>query len=61
VGAFSDRIEVDRFCALAKPDTIRRNEYNLYIPKYVDTSIPEKQIKLDAVAAKLSEIETKAR
>ena len=38
---YHNRLEVKRFSALASKMLIQENDYNLNIPRYVDTYIPE--------------------
>ena len=42
---------------LATMDEIKENEYNLNIPRYVDTFEKEEEIDLDAVQAELEKID----
>lgn len=48
-----DRVDVDKFAHVASKDEIIKNEYNLNIPRYVDTSEDEEEIILDDVRAKI--------
>lgn len=57
VAAYRDRQEVERFTHLAAPEEIRENDFNLNIPRYVDTFEPEPEVDLAAVTAELKEIE----
>lgn len=49
--------EVDKFAFSATPDDIRENDYNLNIPRYVDTFEPEPEIDIEAVQEEIEEIE----
>jgi type I restriction enzyme M protein len=46
---YRDRQDVDKYAHLASIDEIRENEYNLNIPRYVDTFEEEKPIDLDQI------------
>jgi len=54
---FRDRRKVDRFSNLVTRDEIAANDYNLNIPRYVDTFEKEGEIDLAAVTARLKAIE----
>lgn len=41
IDVYHNRLEVKRFSALVSQPRIRENDYNLNIPRYVDTYIPE--------------------
>ncbi|WP_295920133.1 N-6 DNA methylase, partial [uncultured Anaerovibrio sp.] len=47
----------DKFAHLATFEEIKENDYNLNIPRYVDTSEPEPEIDLDAVTADMESID----
>ncbi len=47
------------FAHVAKLTEIEENDYNLNIPRYVDTFEEEEPVDLDAVASDLAELETK--
>jgi type I restriction enzyme M protein len=57
VNTYAKRGEIDKFSHLATLDEIRENEYNLNIPRYVDTFEEEESIDLDAVVKELESIE----
>ncbi|EKO3555365.1 type I restriction-modification system subunit M [Vibrio fluvialis] len=59
VDAYSKRESVEKFAHVAKLTEIAENDYNLNIPRYVDTFEDEEQVDLDAVASDLAELETK--
>lgn len=59
VEAYSKRESVEKFSHVAKMSEIAENDYNLNIPRYVDTFEEEEAIGLDAVATDLTELETK--
>ena len=51
VGAYEARASVDKYAHLANPEEIKENDYNLNIPRYVDTFEEEEEIDLAAVIA----------
>ena len=51
----------DKYSYVAPLSEIADNEYNLNIPRYVDTFEEEAQIDLDAVANSISEITQKMK
>jgi type I restriction enzyme M protein len=59
VDAYQDRTTVARFSYRAPLSEVAENEYNLNIPRYVDTFVEEKPVDLDAVTAELQALEAK--
>ncbi|MCB5357824.1 type I restriction-modification system subunit M [Vibrio lentus] len=59
VEAYSKRELVDKYSHVAELSEIEENDYNLNIPRYVDTFEEEEAVDLDAVATDLTELETK--
>jgi type I restriction enzyme M protein len=49
VNTYRARVGVDKYAYLAKPEEIQGNDYNLNIPRYVDTFEAEQEIDLMAV------------
>ena len=47
---YKERKEIDKYSHRASLDEIRENEYNLNIPRYVDTFEPEPEVDIEAVA-----------
>lgn len=56
--AVKGRQDVDKFAHLASKQEIVDNDYNLNIPRYVDTSEPEPEIDLNEVYAELDAVES---
>lgn len=50
---YEKRKDVERYAHLAKFDEIEENDFNLNIPRYVDTFVPEPPVDLKKVAADL--------
>lgn len=64
--AYDARETVDKYAYLATPDEIKANDFNLNIPRYVDTFEEEEEIDLmavrkerEALKAEMAELETK--
>lgn len=55
VEAYRDRKDIDKFAHLATLEEIRDNDYNLNIPRYVDTSEEEEEIDIHEVLKKIEE------
>ena len=53
--AYMDRKDVDKFAHVASFDEIRENEFNLNIPRYVNTFEPEPEIDLAEVNKAMAE------
>ena len=58
VTTYEKREEIDKFSHLATLDEIRENDYNLNIPRYVDTFKEEELVDLDEVVNELEVIGT---
>lgn len=57
VETYRNRTEIEKYSHRASLEEIRENEYNLNIPRYVDTFEEEEPIDLDEVDSKLEEID----
>jgi len=57
---YRDRAEIDKYSHRASLDEIRENDFNLNIPRYVDTFEPEPEVDIDAVAGDLKSLAKKA-
>jgi type I restriction enzyme M protein len=57
VEAYWAREEKEKFAYVASPDEIAENDYNLNIPRYVDTFEPEDPIDLEEVQQEIDRIE----
>ena len=55
----SDFEEVDKYAYKATRAEIAENDFNLNIPRYVDTFEPEEPVDLEAVAGEIRELEAK--
>ena len=61
IDTYHAREEVEKFSHLASLDEIEENDYNLNIPRYVDTFEEEEPVDLDAVVKELESIEEEIR
>ncbi len=57
IDTYEKREEIDKYSHIATRDEIRENDYNLNIPRYVDTFEPEPEIDIDAVAAEIKQLD----
>lgn len=57
VATYQARETVDKYSYLASFDEIKDNDFNLNIPRYVDTFEEEAEIDIDAVQAEISQLE----
>jgi len=59
VGTYRSRKEIDKYSHRAKFSEIVENEFNLNIPRYVDTYEPEPEIDVAAAQKEIEDIEAK--
>ena len=57
VKTYTERKDVDKYCHIASMEEIENNDYNLNIPRYVDTSEAEPEIDINEVFKEISEID----
>lgn len=57
VSTYLNRDEIDKYSHAATLEEIKENDYNLNIPRYVDTFEEEEPVDLEAVAKRLKEID----
>lgn len=57
VKAYADRKEIDKYCHIATFEEIERNDYNLNIPRYVDTTEEEEAIDVKTVFKNLEKLD----
>jgi len=57
VNTYRNRETIDKYCYVANLAEIAENDYNLNIPRYVDTFEEEEPIDLEQVSATLKAIE----
>ncbi len=54
---YVDRKEIDKYSHLATLDEIKENDFNLNIPRYVDTFEEEEPVDIEAVAQELKKLQ----
>lgn len=54
--AYTDRVDVERFAHVASFEEIKANEFNLNIPRYVDTFEEEELIDIEEVQGNIGRI-----
>ena len=57
VNVYRDRQEIDKYTYLASFEEIEENDFNLNIPRYVDTFIEEEEIDIQAVQREVVDLE----
>ncbi len=57
IDTYKNRKQIDKYSYVALLDEVKENDYNLNIPRYVDTFEEEEQIDLDKVSNELKELE----
>lgn len=55
VNAYTERKNIDKYCHVATIDEIKENNYNLSIPRYVDTYVKEEVIDIEVASKELKE------
>ena len=58
VETYHNREDVDKYAHVATIEEIKENDYNLNIPRYVDTFEEEEVVPLTDIAKELNEIQT---
>ena len=58
---FIKRESVPKFSRVVSREEIRSNDYNLNIPRYVDTFEPEPEIDLNEVAAEIRKLQSEIK
>jgi type I restriction enzyme M protein len=59
--AFINRVDVEKYAKVATLQEVKDNDYNLNIPRYVDTFEAEAEIDLDAIAKQLQALEVESQ
>lgn len=57
VKTYIDRKEIEKYCHVAPLSEVKENEYNLNIPRYVDTFEEEEEVDIEKVQKELKEID----
>ena len=61
VDTYAKRISIDKYSYVASLDKVRENDYNLNIPRYVDTFEVEESVDIAVVASELKALETQMK
>jgi type I restriction enzyme M protein len=61
IDTYAKRVEIEKYSHRATREEIAANDYNLNIPRYVDTFEPEPEIDLAAVSQELRELDVKSQ
>jgi len=61
VETYAKRISIDKYSYIASLDKVRENDYNLNIPRYVDTFEEEESVDIEAIASELKTLETEMK
>ena len=57
IDTYKNRVEIEKYCHVAPLSEVAENEYNLNIPRYVDTFEEEEEIDIKAVQQELKQID----
>jgi len=61
VDTYANRVEIDKYSAIAKLEEVKANDYNLNIPRYVNTFVEAEQIDVNTVAERIQSIDEKMK
>ena len=61
IDAFTQRQNIDKYAKVATLQEVKDNDYNLNIPRYVDTFEAEDEVDLNAIAQQLKELEQQSQ
>ena len=59
VSTYRERKEIEKYSHCASLQEVKDNDYNLNIPRYVDTFEEEEEIDIKAVMSEIKELEAK--
>ena len=59
VDTYRERKEIEKYSHCASLQEVKENDYNLNIPRYVDTFEEEEEIDIKAVMSEIKELEAK--
>ena len=60
IETYEQRTDEDKYSHVATLDEIKENDYNLNIPRYVDTFEEEAEIDLDEVVAEIRKLDSES-
>ena len=61
IGTFEQRQDIEKYAKVATLQEVKDNDFNLNIPRYVDTFEAEAEIDLDAIAKQLQALEVESQ
>ena len=61
IGAFENRQNIEKYAHVATLQEVKDNDFNLNIPRYVDTFEAEDEIDLDTIAQALQALEVESK
>ena len=61
VDTYAKRVTIEKYSYVASLDEVRENDYNLNIPRYVDTFEEEESVDIEAIASELKALETEMK
>ncbi|GIT84272.1 type I restriction-modification system subunit M [Acinetobacter seohaensis] len=61
IAAFEQRQDIEKYAKVATLQEVKDNDYNLNIPRYVDTFEAEDEIDLNAIAQQLKDLEQQSQ
>ena len=61
IDAFTQRQNIEKYAKVATLQEVKDNDYNLNIPRYVDTFEAEDEIDLNAIAQQLKDLEQQSQ
>ena len=61
IAAYENRQDIEKYAKVAALQNVKDNDYNLNIPRYVDTFEAEDEIDLNAIAQQLKELEQQSQ
>ena len=61
IAAYENRQDIEKYAKVAALQNVKDNDYNLNIPRYVDTFEAEDEIDLNAIAQQLKDLEQQSQ
>lgn len=61
INAYYERKPIEKYCSIVDLDIIKDNDYNLNIPRYVNTFNEEEVLDLESIASQLKTLEEKIK
>ncbi len=61
VNTYTERVTINKYSYVATLDEIKKNDYNLNIPRYVDTFEAEERVDINVIAKEIKTIDTEMK